>query len=181
MQNFNKVEDTLYIPLLGRIFASINFPDIFHDKKALEIKNKLPRNLRRQDNQTEYTLLTYATRSVNIDRYVANFINRNPNGIIVNLGCGLDTTYYRNDNGKIRWFEVDSAEVIKYRLEILGETSLDKYFIADVFKYEWIDKVRKIDDKAPILVIASGLFNYYSKENVLNLLRMLSNYGDIEI
>ena len=181
MPEFDILEDTMFVPMLGRIYTSINYPNILYDKKALELKNKLPKNIKGQRTQTEYTLLAGAVRSMNMDRYIQDFIKRNKDGIIVNIGAGLETTYYRNDNGYNRWFEVDLQNVIKYRLELLGETNLDKYIIADAFNHEWIDKIRKIDDKVPILVIASGLFFYFPKEKVLNLLRMLSNYGNIEV
>ncbi len=36
------VEDTLYVPMLGRIYASENCRNILHDGKALELKEKLP-------------------------------------------------------------------------------------------------------------------------------------------
>ena len=93
------VEDTLYVPMLGRIYAGENCRDILYDKKALELKDKLPEGLIENDTQTQYTYLASASRSANMDRYIRNFIQRKPDGIIVQLGCGLETTYYRNDNG----------------------------------------------------------------------------------
>lgn len=45
MSRLGIVEDTLFIPMLGRIYASENFPQIVYDKKALELKEKLPSGL----------------------------------------------------------------------------------------------------------------------------------------
>ena len=42
MQKLGVLEDTLFIPMLGRIYASEHCPQILYDKKALELKNKLP-------------------------------------------------------------------------------------------------------------------------------------------
>lgn len=39
------VEDTLYIPLVARIFASEKFPNYFYDEKALSLKPYIPTNL----------------------------------------------------------------------------------------------------------------------------------------
>lgn len=100
MPDFSTVEDTLFVPMLGRIYASENFSHILQDKKALELKSKLPQNIKGKDTQTQYTLMAGAVRSTNMDRYIREFIKRNPEGIIVELGCGLETTFYRNDNGK---------------------------------------------------------------------------------
>jgi O-methyltransferase involved in polyketide biosynthesis len=36
MQTLGVVEDTLFVPMLGRIYASEHYPQILYDKKALE-------------------------------------------------------------------------------------------------------------------------------------------------
>ena len=97
------VEDTLFVPMLGRIYASDHCPQILYDKKVLELKNKLPSDLIEQKKQTQYTLLASASRSANMDRIIRAFLKRRPDGVIVQLGCGLETAYYRCDNGKSRW------------------------------------------------------------------------------
>ena len=45
MQTLGVVEDTLFVPMLGRIYASEHCPQILYDKKALELKNRLPLDL----------------------------------------------------------------------------------------------------------------------------------------
>lgn len=45
MQKLGVVEDTLFIPMLGRIYASEHCPQVLYDKKALELKKKLPSDL----------------------------------------------------------------------------------------------------------------------------------------
>ena len=70
MSRLGIVEDTLFIPMLGRIYASENFPQIVYDKKALELKEKLPSGLLRQSHHNQYTLLASAARSANMDRCI---------------------------------------------------------------------------------------------------------------
>ena len=181
MPDFSTVEDTLFVPMLGRIYASEKFPQILNDKKALELKPQLPKNLKGQDTQTQYTLMASAVRSTNMDRYIKNFMRHNPDGVIVQLGCGLETTYYRNDNGRMVWFEVDLPDVIHYRKELLGETDRDKFIAADAFGEDWIKEVRAQYPDAPVLVTASGLFYYFEEKKVLELFKNLKKYGDIEI
>ncbi len=181
MSDLNTVEDTLFVPMLGRIYTSENFPQILCDKKALELKEKLPKNIKGQNTQTQYTLMAGAVRSTNMDRYIQDFIKRNPSGIIVELGCGLETAFYRNDNGKTLWYEVDLPNVIKYRNEIIGTHNRDISITADDFGNEWIEKIRKDYPNTPILVTASGLFYYFKEDKVLNLFQILKNYGNVEI
>ena len=42
MPEFNAVENTLFIPMLGRIYASEHFQNILYDEKALSLKDALP-------------------------------------------------------------------------------------------------------------------------------------------
>ena len=73
MQILGVVEDTLFVPMLGRIYASEYCPQVLYDKKALELKNKLPSDLIEQKKQNQYTLLASASRSANISRPQASW------------------------------------------------------------------------------------------------------------
>ena len=57
MSHLGVVEDTLFVPMLGRIYASEHCPQIIYDKKALELKEKLPPDLLGNGSQSQYTLL----------------------------------------------------------------------------------------------------------------------------
>lgn len=181
MPNFSTVEDTLFVPMLGRIYASETFPNILYDEKALSLKASLPKSVKGAKSQTQYTLLASAVRSTNMDRYIQQFIKEHPEGIIVQLGAGLETTFYRNDNGKTQWYEVDLPSVITYREKLLKAQPLDTCLTADAFSEEWIKDVRKDHPTCPILVTASGLFYYFEEEKVVTFLKRLKQYGHVEL
>ena len=153
MSKLGVVEDTLFVPMLGRIYASEYCPQILYDPKALE--------------QSQYTLLASAARSANMDRYIRAFLERRPDGVIVQLGCGLETAYYRCDNGRSHWYAVDLPHVVEYRRELLPEPERET--------------IRTDAPDAPILVTAGGLFHYFEESKVVGLLRMLAGFGEIEI
>ena len=46
-------------------------------------------------------------RTLVFDELVKEFIGRNPTATIVNIACGLDTRFYRVDNGTITWYNLD--------------------------------------------------------------------------
>ena len=103
-------------------------PQILYDPKALELKKKLPSGLPEQDGQSQYTLLlASAARSANMDRFIRVFLERRPDGVIVQLGCGLETAYFRCDNGRSRWYAVDLPHVVEYRRELLPESERETY------------------------------------------------------
>ena len=181
MQKLGVVEDTLFVPMLGRIYASEHCPQILYDKKALELKNKMPSDLIEQNKQNQYTLLASASRSANMDRFIRSFLERRPDGVIVQLGCGLETTYHRCDNGKTHWYAVDLPHVIDYRRELLPELERETYLAGDAFSEDWIRQVRTEFPDAPILVTAGGLFHYFEENKVISLLRMIGQFGNMEV
>ena len=181
MQTLGVVEDTLFVPMLGRIYASEHCPQILYDKKELELKNRLPLDLIEQNMQNQYTLLASASRSANMDRIIRAFLERRPDGVIVQLGCGLETTYHRCDNGKTHWYAVDLPHVIEYRRDILPEPERELYISGDAFAKDWIKKVRNDVLDAPILVTAGGLFHYFEEHKVIALLRMIGQFGNMEV
>ena len=181
MSKLGVVEDTLFVPMLGRIYASEHCSQILYDKKALELKNRLPLDLIEQNMQNQYTLLASASRSANMDRIIRSFLERRPDGVIVQLGCGLETTYHRCDNGKTHWYAVDLPHVIDYRRELLPELERETYLAGDAFSEEWIRQVRTEFPDAPILVTAGGLFHYFEENKVISLLRMIGQSGNMEV
>lgn len=175
------VEDTLFVPMIGRIYASEQHKEILYDVKALELKDKLPKSIIENDTQTQYTLLASASRSANMDRYIKAFLKRNSKGTIAQIGCGLETTFYRDDDGCSMWYGVDLPNVIEYRKSLLPEPEREKYFAGDAFKEDWIREIRAESPDTPLLVVASGLFYYFEEDAVLGIMKMLQKFGNVEV
>ncbi len=183
MPKLGIVEDTLYVPMVGRIYASENCKRVLYGGEALSLKEKLPDGIVEwsYERQSQYQLLASASRSANMDRYIQEFLFRKPDGVIVQLGCGLETTFSRNDNGHTKWYGVDLPNVIEYRKKLLPESKREKYIPGDAFSEEWLEQVRCECGDAPLLITASGLFYYFEEKKILKLFRMLQRYGDIEV
>ena len=180
MPELTTVSETLYVPLLGRIYASTHCPDILYNKKALDIMKQLPEKTREMSGQTEYTLLASAVRSKNVDYYVQAFLEENPSGSIVNVGCGLESLYDRNDNGKAHWFELDFPDVLKLRSEFFPENERDRYLPYSMFDYAWIDEV-KAAAQGPVLIVAAGLFYYFKEEQVIDFIEHLAGFDQVQL
>lgn len=108
-------------------------------------------------------------------------MERKPDGVIVQLGCGLETAFSRNDDGRTKWYDVDLPDVIEYRKTLLPESKRERYIAADAFSDLWLAQIREEIGDAPVLVTASGLFYYFEESKVLDLLRGFLSYGDIEV
>lgn len=175
------VEDTLFVPMLGRIYASERCKAVLYDAKALELKARLPRSVVDGDGQTQYAHLASAARSASIDRFISDFLHRKPDGIVVQLGVGLETAFFRNDNGRTQWYGIDLPHVIDYRRELLPDTERERLIAGSAFEVAWLEQVRTENPGAPLLTTASGLFHYFEEARVIDLVRMLQDDGNVEL
>ena len=73
MTELKGVEDTLFIPLVSRIYASKNFKEYFYDKKALEIEKYIKSELI-EENTSEYFTCASISRIYEFDNLVKEFI-----------------------------------------------------------------------------------------------------------
>jgi O-methyltransferase involved in polyketide biosynthesis len=172
MSEYEGVEDTLFIPLTGRVIVSKRFPEYFFDQKALEMEN-LIKNKRIEKKSSEYTMLANVARSYNLDYMAQSFIDKHDKCNIVNLGVGLETSYYMIDRKNSMFIEVDLPEVIRLREKYLEVGANEKFVKGDLFKLEWCEE---LDTSLPTLLIASGVFQYFHENEVL---KFISDVKDV--
>jgi len=56
----------------------------------------------------------------------------------VNISAGLDTMFYRVDNGSIRWYDIDLPNVIALRRQLLPETARTTLIARSIFDPSWL-------------------------------------------
>lgn len=159
---------TLLMPLWGRAKASRAKSPILSDSKAVEIVDALGLSLKDFDEvlHPSNELFTVA-RARAIDDLVRGYLVHHPRATVVNLGAGLDTGFYRVDNGLLRWFDVDLPHVTTLRLELIGETDRSKSISASITGTDWIDAIgRGLED---VILVASGVLVYLEPSEVVKL------------
>ena len=165
---FEGVADTLYIPLTARIYVSRRFPEFFYDPKSLELEGAIPGDSI-QKGSNEYSMVASVSRYQNLDQMVRAFIAVHPVCNVVNVGCGLETMFWRvgPEAPGVRFYDMDLPEVIEVRRRILGEPKGETLIAGDAFDLSWADG---IDTALPTLVIVSGVFQYFHNEDVLGFI-----------
>jgi O-methyltransferase involved in polyketide biosynthesis len=113
------------------------------------------------------TQLVVAIRTEILDREVKAFITKHPDTVIINLGCGLDTRFFRLDNGRIQWYDLDLPETITIKKQFFTETDRYKFIAKSVFDYSWINDIPRANE--PVLIIAEGLLMYFPEPKVKEL------------
>ena len=106
MSDYEGVEDTLFIPLTARVNISKMFPEYFYDRKALEMEN-LVKDKQIEKKSSQYTMMASVARSYNLDQMTQEYIDKHDKCNIVNLGVGLETSYFKIDRKNSYYFEVD--------------------------------------------------------------------------
>ena len=99
-----------------------------------------------------------------------NFISRCPDSAIFNLGAGLDTRFYRLDNGKITWYEIDLPEVIDLRRHFFNEHQRYHFIPESVIELKWMNNLPK---HCPSLFIIEGLANYLEEYEMRTLFKVI--------
>ena len=164
----NTVQETLIIPLYGRKVCSDRFPHLFKDPEAERICNMLDYDFAKKGKRMEsgaglFGALEVAQRQYDIACEVKDYLKTRPNAAVVNLGCGLDDTFCKCDNGTCKGYNIDMPDVIKVRKELLPEKDREKNLGFDLNDESWMDE---IDAGEGAIFYATGVFYYFKREDV---------------
>jgi O-methyltransferase involved in polyketide biosynthesis len=148
-------------------------PDaLVRDPKAVELVGQLDYDFsgvqRLKNEQVNFLL-----RMREFDRLAWAFLAEHPDGVIVDLGCGLDTRFERVDNGQVEWYGLDLPEVIKLRKELLEETPRSHFIGCSVLDFSWMDALSGQVGKH-ILFLAEAMLVYLEEADVKRLVQALA-------
>ena len=163
------VQETLLIPLYFRATESIQEQPLFDDQQAVQILPRLDYDFSGFD--AAWALRNdVVVRTVIFDELVTDFINRNPDGRIINLGAGLDARFWRLDNGKVSWYDLDMPDSIELRKRFFDDSERHQCIAKSMFDASWFDQV---GDEKPTLIVAEALFIYFDESAIKDLFSRL--------
>ena len=170
----DSIQETMIGPLWSRATLSKKYPDLLRDPKAIEILDQINYDFNKlKDFLGDWRGIGLLTRAHNLDNAVKNYINAHPNATIVNIGAGLDTSFYRVDNGKIIWYDLDLPNAIEFRVNFLPETPRNMVISSSAFDLEWMESIDFDPDKG-IFFIAGGLIYYFSENKIASFFNALA-------
>lgn len=167
------VQETALIPLAIRANETERKTARIHDNKAVAIIRKLDVDTEKLDRFFSHEGVI--ARTVIFDETVKKLLRKYPDAVCVNIGCGLDDRFTRVDNGKVRWFNVDLADSIEMRKNFFHEAEREHMLAADILRAGWTGQIPK---NKVVIVIAEGLFMYFSKEQVKTVLNSITGSFD---
>jgi O-methyltransferase involved in polyketide biosynthesis len=167
------VQKTLLLPLWGRAVESQKEKPLFVDKTAIEIIQSIDYDFGTlSKGLSETSILGWVYRSLLIDEVIKEFIDRHPKATIVNIGCGMDTTFERIDNGTIYWYDLDLPDTIDLRKRFIKENNRRKFIVSSFLDEDWLKKLVVSDN---VLFVSAGVFYYFEESQIRTFFQRVSD------
>ena len=168
---------TSFVTLYCHALETLSENPVLSDPKSVEITRELNKTLSRSDQTLDRTLVLgklqksivvhIAIRAKKYDDCARDFLTRFPGGVIVNIGCGLDSRFLRIDNGQVTFFDLDLPEIIEIKKGFFLENERYHLIASPVQDIAWMEAVRQ--HTGPFLFMAEGVFMYLDGKDVRSL------------
>ncbi len=167
------VQETLLIALWFRARENQRPNPVLLDPKASEIIRELDYDFSRMERSlAEHIVLSSTISSRYCDEAIRSFTARHPGAAVVNLGAGLDTTFYRVDNGLLSWYDLDLPEAIGLRKRLIPETDRSRCIAKSIFDLSWFDEIRPAGEG--VFMFAHAVFCYLDPADLRRLFSALA-------
>jgi len=164
-----QVQETLFIPLVGRAEETRKRRPVLRDPKAAEILESVGFDLAKYSRAGGWTTVI---RTAIFDMWIRNFLAENQGGSVVELGTGLNTRFERLDNGTVHWIDLDLPDTIALRRRFFTDTDRRRMVAASVTDDSWMPTVRELP--GPYFFVADGVLAYLTEEDVTRTLASLA-------
>ncbi|AHC26898.2 MULTISPECIES: class I SAM-dependent methyltransferase [Mycobacteriaceae] len=112
-----------------------------------------------------------ALRALAFDKQTRKYLRDHPSATVVALAEGLQTSFYRLDNGDVghefRWHTVDLPPIIALREKLLPPSERITVSAQSALDYSWMDTV---DDTDGVFITAEGLLMYLQPAEAMGLI-----------
>jgi O-methyltransferase involved in polyketide biosynthesis len=175
LQTLQGVSETLLIPLYIRARESQRPDGLISDEQAVRMVSQIEYDFSHLKLQ-RHDEIALIVRTNKFDSHVRDFLKRNPESVVVHIGCGLDTRFERVDNGQVEWFDLDLPEVMRLRQKLIhSECSHYHALAASVLEDSWLDEVSRFKPR-PFMFMAEGVLPYFEEAQVKSLFLKLGEH-----
>ena len=162
------VQETLVFPLYGRSVANEKDPELFKDTEAKKIMAKMDYDFTTA-NMGTLPAYVYGVRQDMLVSAAKEYLEKYPDAIVVDLGCGLDTAFAYIDNGKCRLVNLDLPDVIALREKLFDLNDRESNLAHDAMDFSWMDKIGA-GERDHVFIFSGGVLYYFQPEDVKTLI-----------
>ena len=173
----NGVNKTLYIPLYGKSFVSRQ-GIILHDTKAEEIWEKEGFSLKGRS-ASKWLAYNMAMRARVFDDWTDHMLEKDPDAIVIHIGCGMDSRCLRVKQQYKCWLDCDFPDVIAARQKYYQES--DSYHMTELDATD-TGKIRSLPDADAAVIVLEGISMYLTNDQLRDLILALKQkYNKINV
>lgn len=110
-----------------------------------------------------------ALRSRCFDLAVREYLADRPEATVVALGDGLETGFWRVDNGRLNWLSVELPEVALLRRTLLPPSDRLRTLSGSATDLSWLEEIEDPEGRG-VVITAQGLFMYLRPAEVRAIL-----------
>ena len=174
------VAKTLLAPLGCRALETARMDAILEDQRAVEVFKNIEGGYKALKPMGKIDQIFTMLRARQFDSYARVFLNLHPDGLVVDIGCGLDTRFERLDNGRMHWLGLDLPEVMELRHRLLSDGKRNRTLAGSMLDPGWLDQVART--KKPVIFLAEGVFCYFTEEQVKTVITaIVSRFPEAEL
>jgi O-methyltransferase involved in polyketide biosynthesis len=179
------VSETMLWCLWGRAQVSKQYSSLFYDAKAVELVEKIDYGFATRDMSLEGILFNtplidrlslfslWSLRAKQFDEKIRAYTIDHPRASVINIAAGLDTTFYRVDNGLVHWFDLDLPAVIDIRRQLLPEPDRITYIAKSLLEPSWCKDVKHTEED--VFITAGGVLPFFEEAQVKQFFSLLAD------
>lgn len=110
---------------------------------------------------------SHPLRALAFDTHMRAYLKTHPRASVVALAEGLQTSFWRVDNGELSWYSIDLPPVMQLRSKLLPRNSRIVELPQSALNLTWLNQV---DPSDGVFVTAEGLLMYLRPYEALGLI-----------
>jgi O-methyltransferase involved in polyketide biosynthesis len=167
------IEQTAFLTEYARALDSQWSRPILGDTLAHEVVGKIDYDFAGLGVQISVVCQT-ALRAKMLDDRVRAFVGRHPDAVVVDLGAGLDSGYYRvGPPPTVDWYSVDLPGISALRDEVLPAAPRSHSVPASLADEHWPEA---IPADRPTMLVADGLFAFLTEPVITGIFRRITDH-----
>ena len=171
--DLSPIEQTAFLTEYARALDSQWPRPILGDRLAHEVVGEIDYDFTGLGVQASVVCQT-ALRAKMLDERVGAFVGKHPDAVVVDLGAGLDSGFYRVDPPEsVDWYSVDLPGIIGLRDRVLPANRHSHSVPVSLADEHWPDA---IPGDRPTMLIADGLFAFLSEAQIAGIFRRITDH-----
>jgi O-methyltransferase involved in polyketide biosynthesis len=167
------VEQTAFLTVYARALDSRWRRPILGDRLADEVVGRIDYDFAGLGVQASVVCQT-ALRAKMLDDRVRDFVHKHHDAVVVDLGAGLDSGFYRVDPPpSVDWYSVDLPGILALRDEALPTNPHSHSVPVSLAEKHWPET---IPGDRPTMLIADGLFAFLPEPVIVAIFRRITDH-----